>query len=135
MAQYKLIPSDINAALAAQNIEAAIGSFGENHDNVYVYTMKYRGRYSKPEEFGNIVIRSLADGEVLRVEDVADVEMGMEGYNYNNFLDGHPVATAMVQPTAGSNASAVINEIDAELEKVEASLPEGVKLLKVNDTN
>ena len=135
MAQYKLIPSDINAALAAQNIEAATGSFGENHDNVYVYTMKYRGRYSKPEEFGNIVIRSLADGEVLRVKDVADVEMGMEGYNYNNFLDGYPAATAMVQQTAGSNASAVINEIDAELEKVEASLPEGVKLLKVNDTN
>ena len=135
MAQYKLIPSDINAALAAQNIESATGSFGENHDNVYVYTMKYRGRYSKPEEFGNIVIRSLADGEVLRVKDVADVEMGMEGYNYNNFLDGHPAATAMVQQTAGSNASAVINEIDAELAKVEAGLPEGVKLLKVNDTN
>ena len=135
MAQYKLIPSDINDALAAQNIEAATGSFGENHDNAYVYTMKYRGRYSKPEEFGNIVIRSLAGGEVLRLKDVADIEMGMEGYNYNNFLDGHPASTAMVQQTAGSNASAVINEIDAELEKVKEELPHGVKLLKVNDTN
>ena len=135
MAQFKLIPSDINDALAAQNIEAATGSFGENHDNAYVYTMKYRGRYSKPEEFGNIVIRSLDNGEVLRLKDVADIEMGMEGYSYNNYLDGHPAATAMVQQTAGSNASAVINEIDAELEKVKEELPQGVKLQKINDTN
>lgn len=135
MAQYKLIPSDINDALAAQNIEAATGSFGENHDNAYVYTMKYRGRFSKPEEFGNIVIRSLADGEVLRLKEVADIEMGMEGYGYNNYLDGYPAATAMVQQTAGSNASAVINEIDAELAKVKENLPQGVKLQKINDTN
>lgn len=135
MALYKLIPADINAALAAQNIEAATGSFGENHDNTYVYTMKYRGRFTKPEEFGNIVIRSLSDGEVLRLKDVADVEMGMEGYNYNNYFDGHPAATAMVQQTAGSNASAVIHEIDAVLEQVKANLPDGVKLQKINDTN
>ncbi|WP_051508900.1 efflux RND transporter permease subunit [Xylanibacter oryzae] len=135
MSQYKLIPDDISKALAAQNIEAATGAFGENHDNTYVYTMKYRGRLSTPEEFGNIVIRSLANGEVLRLKDVAKVEMGSETYNYTTSLDGHPAALAMIQQRAGSNASKIINEIDGELNKMEAQLPAGVKFQKINDTN
>ena len=78
MAQYGLIPSDITAMLERQNIEAATGAFGENHDNAYQYTMKYRGRYSTPEEFGELVVRSLPSGEVLRLNEVADVELGDE---------------------------------------------------------
>ena len=74
MAQYKLIPSDITAVLNTQNIEAATGAFGENHDNAYQYTMKYRGRLSTPEEFGELVVRSLPGGEVLRLKEVAEIE-------------------------------------------------------------
>lgn len=135
MAQYKLVPADITAALAAQNIEAATGAFGENYDNAYVYTMKYRGRLSTPEQFGNIVIRSLAGGELLRLKDVARVEMGSEAYNFTNTLDGHPAALAMIQQRAGSNAYKIIKDIDKELSRIEPSLPEGVKIQKINDAN
>lgn len=76
MAQYKLIPSDIEKVLGEQNLEAATGSLGENSKNVHQYTMKYKGRLEKPEEFGNMVIRSLPNGEVLRLKDVATIELG-----------------------------------------------------------
>lgn len=96
MAQYKLIPSDITAVLEKQNIEAATGAFGENHDNAYQYTMKYRGRYSTPEEFSELVIRSLPNGEVLRLKEVADIRLGDEAYNYSTGMNGKPAALAMV---------------------------------------
>ncbi len=135
MAQYKLIPGDITAVLERQNIEAATGAFGENHDNTYQYTMKYRGRFSTPEEFGNLVIRSLPGGEVLRLKEVADVELGAEAYNYTNQVNGHEAAIAMIYQTAGSNASSVINEIDATLEEMARDLPEGMEFITLNDTN
>lgn len=135
MAQYKLIPADISNVLAKQNIEAATGAFGENHDNAYQYTMKYRGRFSTPEEFGNLVIRSLPGGDVLRLKEVAEIELGDEAYNYTTDLNGHPAAMAMVYQTAGSNASEIINEIDATLEEIGQDLPKGVEFVTLNDTN
>ena len=135
MAQYKLIPSDITAVLGRQNIEAATGSFGENHDNTYQYTMKYRGRFSTPEEFGNLVIRSLPGGDVLRLKEVADVELGDEAYNYTSGLNGHNAAMAMIYQTAGSNASAIIDEIDATLEEISKDLPKGLEIVTLNDAN
>lgn len=135
MAQYKLVPADITSVLERQNIEAATGAFGENHDNTYQYTMKYRGRFSTPEEFGNLVIRSLPGGDVLRLREVADVELGDEAYNYNAQVNGHDAAMAMVYQTAGSNASAIINEIDATLEEISRDLPKGMEFVTLNDTN
>ena len=135
MAQYKLVPSDISAVLATQNIEAATGSFGENNDNVFQYTMKYRGRLSTPEEFENLVVRSLPGGDVLRLKEVADVELGSEAYNFRSTINGKPCALAMVYQTAGSNASAVINEIDAVLEEMGKDLPEGLEFVSLSDTN
>lgn len=135
MAQYKLIPGDITAMLERQNIEAATGAFGENYDNTYQYTMKYRGRFSTPEEFGNLVIRSLPGGDVLRLKEVADVQLGEEAYNFSTQVNGHEAAMAMVYQTAGSNASAVINEIDATLDEISRSLPEGMEFVTLNDTN
>ena len=135
MAQYKLIPGDIAAVLATQNLEAATGAFGENHDNVYQYTMKYRGRFSTPEEFGNLVVRSLPSGEVLHLSEVADVQLGEEAYNFSTLVNGHPAAMAMIYQTAGSNASSVINEIDATLEEIGRSLPKGMEFVTLNDTN
>lgn len=135
MAQYKLIPADITAVLEKQNIEAATGAFGENHDNTYQYTMKYRGRYSTPEEFGELVIRSLPGGDVLRLKEVADIELGDEAYNYTTSVNELPGAIAMVYQTAGSNASEVIDEIDDALEEISRTMPEGMEFVTLNDTN
>ena len=88
MAQYGLIPDDISAVLARQNIEAATGSFGANHPTANEYTMKYRGRLSGAEEFGELVVKSLPGGNVLRLKEVADVELGDEYYNYSSEVNG-----------------------------------------------
>ena len=126
MGQYGLIPADVTAALAAQNIESATGSFGENHEGVFQYTMKYRGRLSTTEEFGNIVIRSLPSGEILRLKEIAEIELGDEAYNYRSKTNGHPGAVFMVYQTAGSNATEVIDAIDTEIREMSGDLPEGV---------
>lgn len=136
MAQYKLIPADVTAALEKQNLESATGSFGENHDNEYEYTIKYRGRFSTPEEFGNIVIRSLPHGEILRLKDIARIELGDEAYNYKGLTDGHPGCIGEAFQSAGSNATEVVQDIDALVEEMSKELPEGLKfasMLSVND--
>lgn len=135
MAQYSLVPSDITAVLAEQNIEAATGSFGENSDETYQYTMKYRGRLITPEEFGEIVIRSTEDGEVLKLKDVADVELGKESYAYHGSLNGHPGVSCMVFQTAGSNATEVNQNIDKFLAEAAKSLPKGVALTQIMSAN
>ena len=134
MAQYKLVPSDIEKVLGEQNLEAATGSLGENSKNVHQYTMKYKGRLEKPEEFGNMVIRSLPNGEVLRLKDVATIELGAQNYVINGQIDGHPAATCMVFQTAGSNANEVVGEIDDYLESIEKELPKGVKIAHLMST-
>lgn len=135
MAQYSLVPSDITAVLAEQNIEAATGSFGENSDETYQYTMKYRGRLITPEEFGEIVIRSTEDGEVLKLKDVADVELGKESYAYHGSLNGHPGVSCMIFQTAGSNATEVNQNIDKFLAEAAKSLPKGVALTQIMSAN
>lgn len=135
MAQYGLVPSDISAVLAGQNIEASTGSFGQNSDNAYEYSMKYRGRLSTSEEFGNLVVKALPDGEVLRLKDVAGIELGDEAYNYASTLNGHEAAMAMIYQTAGTNAAKTINEIDEVLRQVEKELPPGLKIVTLTDTN
>ena len=135
MAQYKLVPSDVTAALAEQNIESATGAIGENSDEAYQYTMKYKGRLQTPEEFGNIVIRSTADGEVLRLRDIADIQLGEESYAYDGRQNGHPGVQCMVFQTAGSNATEINNNIDALLEKVQKEAPKGVKVTQMMSTN
>ncbi|MDE6865198.1 MAG: efflux RND transporter permease subunit, partial [Alistipes sp.] len=135
MAQYRLIPSDITGVLAEQNIEAATGTLGENSDVAFQYTMKYRGRMMTPEEFGDIVIRSTSDGEVLRLKDVAEIELGSESYGYKGFANGHPGISTMVFQTAGSNATQVVEEVDALLEEVSLDLPKGVAIAHLHSVN
>lgn len=135
MAQYRLIPDDITAVLAGQNIEAATGSFGENHMNANEYTMKYRGRFTTADEFGNIVVKTLDDGEVLRLREVADVELGDEDYNFTNTVNGLPASMLSIYQTAGSNASSVINEIDRVFEDCSKDLPKGMEFVTMSDTN
>ncbi len=84
MAQYKLIPNDVAAALAEQNIEAAPGQFGERSNQTFQYTIRYKGRLQQPEEFENIVIKSIRKGEVLRLKDIAEIELGRLAYSFTN---------------------------------------------------
>ena len=127
MAQYGLNPSDVAAALRDQNIEAAPGSFGAQGKQSFQYTMKYRGRYSTPEEFENIVIKAKPNGEVLYLKDVADVELGKVTYDFGSALNGHPGTVCMVFQTAGSNATQIINDCLAQVKLLEKDLPEGLE--------
>ena len=135
MAQYKLIPSDITGVLAEQNIESATGSFGENSNETYQYTMKYKGRLITPEEFGDIVIRSSDTGEVLKLKDIADVQLGQDSYAYHGGMDGHPGVSCMVFQTAGSNATEVNQNIDKFLDEARKDLPKGVELTQMMSSN
>ncbi|MGN1211762.1 MAG: efflux RND transporter permease subunit [Candidatus Cryptobacteroides sp.] len=128
MAQYGLSPMDISAAIGKQNMESPTGNFGENSENTFQYAMKYRGRYETPEEFGNIVIRALPDGEVLRLKDVADVELGAQDYSMNGEADGHPGTTCMITQIAGSNANEIVSQVEALFDEIQDSLPPGVKI-------
>ena len=135
MAQYNLIPSDVTAVLAEQNIESATGAFGENSTETYQYTMKYKGRLIQPEEFGDIVIRSTEDGEVLKLKDIAEIELGRENYSYIGELTGHVGVSCMVFQTAGSNATEVNQQIDAFLDEARKDLPKGVEIVQMMSSN
>ena len=128
MAQYGLVPSDIVSVLGEQNIEASTGTLGEDSKNTFQYTLKYRGRYETSDEYGNLVIRTTADGKVLRLKDVADIELGTSSYNFTGNVSGHPGVTFMVTQTAGSNANEIIKEIDKMADEISAELPEGLVL-------
>ena len=134
MAQYSLVPDDVISALGDQNVEAATGTLGEDSENTYQYTLKYRGRYETSEEFGNIVIKSLANGEVLRLKDIAKVELGAQSYAYNSEINGHPGATCMISQTAGSNANEIIEEIDKLTAEIAKELPKGLVLTDLMST-
>ena len=135
MAQYGLVPSDVAAALSEQNIEAPTGSLGENSDHVFQYTMKYKGRLKSVEEFENMVIRSEKDGSVLRVKDIADVELGRESYGFHGEADGLPGVMFMVYQVAGANATAVNEEISHLLDDMSKELPEGMEFLSMMSVN
>ncbi|MGN0221586.1 MAG: efflux RND transporter permease subunit, partial [Prevotella sp.] len=128
MAQYALVPSDVIAVLGEQNIEASTGTLGEDSDNTFQYTLKYRGRYETGEEFGNIVIRTDENGHVLYLKDVADIELGTTSYSYSGGVSGYPGTTFMVMQTAGSNANEIIENISKVADNIRGELPEGLVL-------
>ena len=135
MAQYGLVPSDVTAVLGEQNIEAPTGSLGENSKNVFQFTMKYRGRLKTVEEFQNTVIRSQEDGSVLRLKDVADVQLGTLTYSFESEMDGKPAVMFVVFQTAGSNATAVNKQISADMAEMAKTLPEGVEFVNMMSSN
>ena len=126
MAQYHLMPTDVAQALAEQNIEAAPGAFGEQGNQSFQYTIKYRGRLTTPEQFGDIVIRANQNGETLYLKDVADIELGRVTYGFHNKMNGYPAVTAMVFQTAGSNAREIIRDCLDFVDNLEKELPEGL---------
>lgn len=134
MAQYELEPADVEAALSSQNIEASIGSIGEDSKNVYQYTLKYRGRLEKEKEFENIVIKAFDDGRVVRLSDIAKVELGSQNYTYTGSVNGSPGTTCMINQTAGTNANEIITSINKYLEELKETLPEDVEVVELMST-
>ena len=128
MAQYKLIPNDVAGALAEQNIEAAPGQFGERGNQSFQYTIRYKGRLQQPEEFENIVIKALENGEVLRLKDIADIELGRLSYNFNNTVNGHKAVSCIVYQMAGTNATQTISDLEEVLGNASETLPSGLKI-------
>ena len=135
MAQYHLVPQDISDVLSEQNIEAATGSLGEDSENTFQYTLRYTGRWQTPEQFGNIVIKALPHGEVLRVKDVAKVEMGSLNDRFTVITDGKTSVYCQIFQQPGSNATEVVNSVKKYLEQVEKDLPGELHLQEVDDAN
>ncbi|MGN1240913.1 MAG: efflux RND transporter permease subunit, partial [Alloprevotella sp.] len=108
MAEYQLMPTDISAVLAEQNVEAAPGSIGEREGQTFTYTLRYKGRLSEVSDFENMVIRSNADGTVVRVKDVARVELGRTTYSFTGEVNGHKAVSCIVMQIAGSNATQIV---------------------------
>jgi len=136
MATYGLVPSDIGAALAEQNIEAAPGQFGEQGGQSFQYVIKYKGRLKSPDEFGNIIVRSTSNGQLLRLKDIARIELGALSYSSATTTNGYPSAAAAISQTAGSNAKEVIEGSLKVLEDASKTFPDGihyVNLVNVND--
>ncbi|GGH14338.1 efflux RND transporter permease subunit [Mucilaginibacter phyllosphaerae] len=136
MATYGLIPDDINTALAEQNVEAAPGKFGENSGQSFQYTIKYKGRLKSVTEFNNIVIRATTGGQVLRLKDVARVELGSQTYSGSSKTNGKASIGISIYQTAGSNANELIKQLEKTIEASSKNFPPGVKytsLLNAND--
>ncbi len=134
MAQYGLMPSDIEAVLDEQNVESPTGTLGAESKNTFRYVLKYRGRYEEEEDYGNMVIKSLPDGNVLRLRDVARIELGAENYDMLSQTSGHPGANCMTAQISGSNANEIIKEMNRVQADISASLPKGMVLTDITST-
>ncbi len=135
MQSYGLDPSDVTSAIAAQNIEAATGSFGEGSSEQLEYTMVYRGRLKSVQEFENVIIRVDEEGNVLHLRDVAKVELGALTYTYRSKVNGHPAALCMLFQSAGSNATQINESVAELLNSMKNELPSGTKIDVLYNTN
>ena len=126
MAQYGLTPSDITNVLNEQNVEVATGTLGAESQNTFQYVLKYRGRYEEEQEYANLVVRSQPNGDVLRIGDIARVELGSQNYNIIGETNGSPGINISINQVAGSNANEIIKQIDREVEDIRQSLPPGI---------
>jgi HAE1 family hydrophobic/amphiphilic exporter-1 len=126
MAHYGLTPADVTQVLNEQNVEVATGTLGAESQNTFQYVLKYRGRYEEEQEYANLVVRSLPNGDVLRIGDIARVELGSQNYNIIGETNGSPGINISINQVAGSNANEIIKEIDREVEEIRGSLPPGI---------
>lgn len=134
MKKYGLMPSDISTVLDEQNLEAPTGTLGAESDNTFQYVLKYRGRYEQEVDYENLVIKSLPNGEILRLKDVATIELGARGYKYIGEVNGHPGCNIMIAQTSGSNANEIIEEIDRTIAEISKTLPKGIKIVDLMST-
>ncbi len=135
MARHGIVPSDITALLEEQNLEASIGSIGENTRNTFQYTLRYTGRKQDVTEFGNLILFSHRTGEELRLGDVAGLELGQSDYAYSNRVNGHPGVMGSVSQVVGSNATRINQDIDHLIAEVERQLPKDIRIVTFDNTN
>ncbi|MFT4832030.1 MAG: HAE1 family hydrophobic/amphiphilic exporter-1 [Psychroserpens sp.] len=135
LAAYKLIPSDVTAALREQSLEAAAGALGENSGEAFSYVIKYGGRFKTEVQYSDIIIKALGNGEYLRLNDIADIELGAQSYAGGSITAGNPAVNLGVFQTKGSNARDIILEIEARLETVKQDLPKGIEIFVPYNTN
>ncbi|MHC5309044.1 efflux RND transporter permease subunit [Myroides sp. LJL116] len=135
MKAYDLIPANVVQVLNEQSLEAAAGQLGENSAQSFQYVIKYSGRYKTQEQYEDIVIKSLENGQILRLKDVAKVELGAQSYAGSSAMDGNPAVVMAIYQTPGSNAQEIIQNLYVELDKITANLPEGIHLKVLMDTN
>ena len=128
MAHYGLTPADINQVLSEQNVEVATGTLGAESQNTFQYVLKYRGRYEDEQGYEQMVVRSLPNGDVLRIGDIARVELGSQNYNIIGETNGRPGVNISINQVAGSNANEIIKQIDREVEEIRQSLPPGITI-------
>lgn len=135
MSRYGIVPSDIAALMEEQNIEASIGSVGENSNGVFQYTLRYTGRKQDVTEFENLVLVSKSTGEELRLKDIADVELGQSDYSYINRINGHAGVMGSISQVSGSNATRINQEIDKLLAEIKKNLPNDINIITFDNTN
>lgn len=135
MASYGLIPTDITAALSEQNLEAAPGRLGERNDQSFEYVLKYKGKLTQQTEFENIIIKADKDGNILRLKDVARVELGALSYGVTTSAMGRPGITVAIFQSPGSNARDVIIQAKKVIEEASKTFPSGVKYKVTIDAN
>ena len=123
---YKLNPTEVTAAISSQSLEAAAGTLGQNSGSSYEYTIKYKGKYNKVSEYENIVLKAMDGGRILRLKDVAKVELDAMGYTSFSESKGRPAIAMGISQTPGANAHAVVQNIETYLKSIEKTLPEGV---------
>ncbi|MFV0606466.1 MAG: efflux RND transporter permease subunit [Niabella sp.] len=135
LANYGLEPSDVVNAINAQSREAAAGQIGSNSGSSFEYIIRYKGKYTSEDEYGNIVIRSLNNGQLLRLKDVAAVKLDALSYSGVGENMGYPAMSMGIFQTPGSNARDINNEIKKFLKDLEKDLPEGIQYTINLDTN
>ena len=134
MAKYNLMPSDITTVLSEQNLEAPTGTLGTESENTFRYVLKYRGRYEEVTDYENMVIRAESNGTILRLKDVAEIELGERSYDYVGMVNGHPGTTLSISQTSGSNANEIIKEVDKTVEEIRETLPKGLEIVDLMST-
>ncbi len=135
LAAYKLMPSDITAAINEQSLEAAAGALGQNSAQAFEYVITYGGRFKTAEQYGDIVIKALDNGQFLRLRDLAKVELDAEGYTVLSNVNGLPGVSMGVYQTPGSNAKEIVENVHSTIHVLETDFPEGLSTMINFDTN
>ena len=130
MLAYKIAADEVMEALSQQSLEASPGKTGESsgkRSQSFEYVLKYSGRFTTKEQYENVILRSSADGEILRLKDVAEIEFGSSMYDIYSNLNGKPSAAIVLKQSYGSNATDVIKKVKAKMEEIKAnSFPKGM---------
>ena len=135
LAAYGLIPADVTAALKEQSLESAAGSLGENDGEAFSYTIKYSGRFKTEAQYSDIIVKALDNGRFLRLNDIAEIELGAQSYTGSSMTSAFPAVNIGIFQTKGSNARDIIVEIESRLEAVKENLPAGIEIFVPYNTN